>query len=108
MNTEIIDEKSKKAYLKEKGKLLSMIVGIEEAKRLIDDFFTLKHNSPLSDLVSSFENSYLQSMCNTAKTSMDREYYKQSTSKLHIISGIMIATLAISVIAGLIIASSIH
>lgn len=101
MNTEFVDEKPKRAYLKEKGKLLSAIVGVDEAKRLTNDFFSMKHNSPLSDLVTSFENSYLQSICNTAKASMDREYYKQSTGNLNIISGFIIATLAISVISNI-------
>lgn len=108
MSNKTIDEKSKKNYLKEKRRLLSIIVGAEDAKQLSDEFYNSTLQSSFENFVNTFENSYLQKICKTGKTAMDREYYKQSTSKLQIIAGIMIATLAITVIAGLIIVNSIH
>lgn len=102
MEIKDIQDKTIKAYLKEKEKELAFIVGFEESKKIMNEFYVPLINREPQFVVESFEQSHLQKICEAAKVSIDREYYRQVTEKLNSISMVMIGLLIASILMGII------
>ena len=102
MCREINHEKAVKAYLKEKERQLTFIAGAEESKALMDSFYEPIKDKDLRYVVEAFEGSPLQKICEAAKASMDREYYRQTSEKLNSIYMAMVGLLIISILAGVV------
>ena len=102
MYKEINQDRIIKAYLKEKEKQLAFIVGAEESKALMGSFYEPIKDRDIQFIIEAFEGSPLQKICEAAKVSMDREYYRQASEKLNSIYMVMVGLLIISILAGVV------